>query len=151
MFLAVKHRWSFTISWSWHHLSMYLNVFVLLYWYEVNFIDVLMAHTLAGWSYVRFHSKAFFTHTRKHTHGAHFLLNDWNWWAVSDCSCLCWGLNLWRCIYHMWFTGMYTPMCFHTHTHKQTYTHSHTLAFSSRCPWWMMKGLSKELMALTQG
>lgn len=60
-----QNRWSFTISWSWCHLSMYLNVFVLLVLVWSESIVILMVHTLAEWSQVCCRRKSFFMHKHR--------------------------------------------------------------------------------------
>lgn len=65
--------------------------------------------------------------THMNTLGTHSLLNDWNWWAVSECSGPCWDLNLWKCSYRTWFTDVYTAFM-HTHAPTCRHTRAHTLS-----------------------
>lgn len=63
--IRCQSRWSFTIPWSWCHLSVYLNVFVFLYWYEVQYCRSNGPYTHTMISNFCCHWKSFFMHKRK--------------------------------------------------------------------------------------
>lgn len=89
--------------------------------------------TQRGWFALCCHWKTYFMHkhvqfglkpayTCTQTHTVHFSAKWLEPMSRQQHRGPCWGLNLWQSSYHMWFTDVYFPMCFHTHI--STNTHS---------------------------